>query len=108
MHRHGRAQSISQVISISPAKNNNKRIASYTSHDCHMTYDMPTYTEVVIATGGIEATCCSIIVTVALHLQAAVTEDGGVVWPRWIGKIDGLGVWIKLTLYKWTTRHVFQ
>ena len=65
-----------------------------------MTYDMPTYTEVVIATGSIKATRCCIVVTVALHLQAAVTEDGGVVWPRWIGKIDGLGVWIKLALYK--------
>ena len=63
-----------------------------------MTYDMHTYTEVVIATGGIKATCCCVVVTIALHLQAAVPEDGGVVWPRWIGKVDGLGVRIKLAL----------
>jgi hypothetical protein len=53
-----------------------------------------------VATGGIKATRCCIVVTIALHLQAAVPEDGGVVWPRRIGKVDGFGMRVELALYK--------
>ena len=67
------------------------------------------YLEIVIATRGVKATCGWVIVTIALHLQSTSLEDLGVVWPRGIGKIYGLGVWVERTLEnKWTITIDYQ